>query len=171
MVRVSNRGMQQIHLIACTVIGIWTVFSVFAVAFQCGATRPWVYTPSRCAGQGAVWYPIIIINILTDCALAFLFAPIAWKLQMPLRQRVTVASLFSARILYVRRPFFFTQVLLTKRSVCAAAIAQIVLLAPALKAQDQTSKSNPSCRWIRQPSNISSRTTHCATDSRTVSLN
>ena len=101
MLRLSPQDMRRVYPIGRAVIGVWTIFSVFALAFECGRTNPWVYTPERCAGRGAVWYPIIILNILTDGALAFLFAPIAWELQMGLMQRLTVAGLFAFRLMYV----------------------------------------------------------------------
>jgi hypothetical protein len=101
MLRVSVQGMRRVYPFGCVVIGAWTIFSVFALAFECGRTNPWVYTPERCAGKGALWYPIVISNILTDGALAFLFAPVAWKLQMGLTQRLTVAALFGFRLMYV----------------------------------------------------------------------
>jgi hypothetical protein len=40
---------------SCTIIaGIvlgWSIFAVFSLAFQCGLSRPWVYSPERCAGE------------------------------------------------------------------------------------------------------------------------
>jgi len=105
MRRLSTQGMQRVYPFALAGIGVWTIFSVFALAFQCGATNPWVYSPAKCAGQGAVWYPVIILNILTDAMLSFLFAPIALRLQLGLAQRLTVTVLFGLRLLYVSQPY------------------------------------------------------------------
>jgi hypothetical protein len=93
--------MDRVYYAASLFIVAWTVFSVLALAFQCGSTRPWVYTPQRCLNEGALWYPIIIFNLLSDAALAFLVAPVLWKLNMARIQRVIVIGLFAIRILYV----------------------------------------------------------------------
>ena len=93
--------MRRIYYAASLFIVAWMIFSVLALAFQCGLTRPWEYTPQRCSGEGAFWYPIIILNVLSDAALAFLFAPVLWKLNMARVQRAIVVGLFGIRILYV----------------------------------------------------------------------
>lgn len=79
-------------------IAIWAVFSVFALAFQCGTTRPHRYQPSQC-GYGAVWYPVTVLNALTDAALAFSFNPIIAKLAARRQMKVKVMSLLGSRIL------------------------------------------------------------------------
>jgi hypothetical protein len=83
------------------VIALWAAFSVLSIALQCKFPRPWFYSPDRCAGAGALWYPIVILNLLTDAVLAFLFAPVLWRLKMSRKQRLTITSLFSIRIGYV----------------------------------------------------------------------
>lgn len=83
------------------IIAFWTAFSVLSIALQCKMPRPWVYSPERCAGAGALWYPIVVLNMLTDAILAFLFAPVLWRLKMSREQRLTITSLFSIRIGYV----------------------------------------------------------------------
>jgi hypothetical protein len=83
------------------VIAFWAAFSVLSIALQCKMPRPWVYSPERCAGAGALWYPIVVLNLLTDAVLAFLFAPVLWRLKMSRKQRLTITSLFSIRIGYV----------------------------------------------------------------------
>ena len=93
--------MHRIYLAVGLFNVAWTIFSVLALAFQCGLPRPWEYTPQRCSNGGAVWYPIIILNLLSDAVLAFLFGPVLWKLNMAKVQRATVASLFGIRIVYV----------------------------------------------------------------------
>ena len=90
--------MQKVYLGGHGLVLAWLIFSVFALAFQCGTPHPWMYNKHRCAGDGALWYPVIIFNILTDIALSFLFAPTVWKLQMARAQRITVMSLFAVRV-------------------------------------------------------------------------
>jgi hypothetical protein len=92
--------MHRVYVGVSIAIVVWTAFAVFALAFQCGSTRPWVYTPERCSNRGAIWFPIIIFNFLSDAVLAFLFAPTLWTLNMARTQRMTVIALFSVRTLY-----------------------------------------------------------------------
>lgn len=109
------------------VIGIvlcWFLFSVFAIAFQCGMPSPWIFTFEKCAAGGKLWYPIIVFNILTDAILALFFLPVIWKLQMSRSQRATVASLFGIRIV-----------------VCGVSVASLVVLGPYLHSADKTCTS------------------------------
>jgi hypothetical protein len=106
IMRLSQRR-SKIHTachIANGVIALWTLFSILSLAFQCQLPDPWVYTPQRCAGSGAVWYPVVVVNLLTDTVLSFLFAPVLWKLKMSRTQRLTITSLFSVRLTYVLGP-------------------------------------------------------------------
>ena len=74
---------------------------------------PWTYTPQRCVGSGALWYPIVVVNLLTDAILAFFFAPVLWKLKMDRSQRLTITSLFSIRLTYVSVPMNLWRSILT----------------------------------------------------------
>lgn len=80
------------------IVGLWFVFSILALSLQCDSPR-WEYRPSRCAGEGALWYPVIILNIITDIMVSFLFAPTVMKLQMNLHQKLTVSGLFGFRLM------------------------------------------------------------------------
>lgn len=142
MYRLASRNsyMDRVYHAASLFIAVWTVFSLLALALQCGTRRPWVYTPERCSNGGAVWYPIIILNILSDAALGFLFTPVLWNLNMARFQRAMVTGLFGMRILYVNQPL--EKIVLNRNRVSIAAIAQLVVLAPALRAEDQTSMSH-----------------------------
>ena len=76
----------------------WAVFSMLAIALQCGTSSPEVYRPNRCM-NGALWYPVTALNCLTDAALAFSFAPVVVQLVMSRGQKIKVIVLFSTRIL------------------------------------------------------------------------
>jgi hypothetical protein len=76
---------------------VWTVFAVFALAFQCSAPRS-LYRADQCL-NGALWYPVIIANLLSDFGISIMFIPTVWQLQMQTSQRLTVVSLFLVRIL------------------------------------------------------------------------
>jgi hypothetical protein len=78
---------------------IWAFFSVFGIIFQCQLPHPYVLIPSQCSTHGAIYYPIIILNILTDADLSCWILPTLWNVHMPLGQRLLALFLFGARIL------------------------------------------------------------------------
>lgn len=99
---------------------LWAVFSIPAIAFQCSMPMPWLYLPERCAGSGALWYPVLAFSVLTDAWLAFCTWPIISGLSLTQKQRQIVLALFGSRTL-----------------VCVMTIIQLALLAPALHSNNQ----------------------------------
>lgn len=97
-------------------IAVWGAFSIPAIAFQCGTQLPWLYLPNRCTGSGALWYPTLIFSILTDAWLAVCAWSAVPELQIGQKQRQVILGLFSTRFL-----------------ACILCVAQLALLAPALK--------------------------------------
>ncbi|CEJ55386.1 hypothetical protein PMG11_01648 [Penicillium brasilianum] len=80
-------------------IGIgWAIFAVLGIAFQCEMPDPWLYSPQRCAGQGAIFYPIAVLNILTEIILVVLPFFMMRNVQMVLSKRVKILSSFSSRL-------------------------------------------------------------------------
>lgn len=96
---VSESATKRSGLILKIVIGIWTLFSFFTIAFQCGVPRPWEFTKEKCTAEGKLYYVIAVGNLLTDGTLACYFIPVIWKLQMSRSLRVLVASLFGVRLM------------------------------------------------------------------------
>jgi hypothetical protein len=94
----TSRYIKVMHRALAVAIVIWTIFSVFALAFQCGTVSPQIYQHDRCA-NGALWYPVTILNAVTDAALAFSFSPIIMALSARTRTKVKVIALLGARIL------------------------------------------------------------------------
>ena len=84
----------QISGVLCLV---WGALSVFAIAFECGATKPWIYKQQRCKGD--IWYGVVALNLATDLALATFFIPVLWKVQASVAMRLKVISLLGIRIL------------------------------------------------------------------------
>lgn len=80
-------------------VGLWSLFAILAIAFQCGLPEPWVFAPDDSPTKGALYYPIIILNILTDGLLAVWILPTVWKLFMNTGKRVTVVCLFGSRLM------------------------------------------------------------------------
>ncbi|KAE8352421.1 hypothetical protein BDV28DRAFT_165511 [Aspergillus coremiiformis] len=81
-------------------IGGWTVLALFGYAFQCQPPH-WRYLPSRCVGEGAITYPVMIINMLVDVALVVLPTLMLWNVQMSLARRLKLIATFASRTLVV----------------------------------------------------------------------
>lgn len=94
----ASRYIEVMHRALAVAIVIWTIFSVFALSFQCGTVRPQIYEPGRCA-DGALWYPVTIGNAITDAALAFSFSPIIMALSARRKTKAKVIVLLGARTL------------------------------------------------------------------------
>ena len=97
---INSNYMKCMYWILGGCILAWVLFGVFAIAFQCGLPLSTHYTPGRCAG-GALWYPVIIINALTDVALAFSFFPVIMDLAMQKQTKIRVGCLLSIRLMSV----------------------------------------------------------------------
>ena len=101
-------------------IMVWAAFSLPAIAFQCGGSFPWLYLPNRCTGSGALWYPTLVFSILLDAWLAIAPWSALPDMQITRKERQTILGLFGSRAL-----------------TCVLGIAQLALLAPALKDMNQ----------------------------------
>lgn len=93
----SNDYMNRMYPIVGGSILVWALFSILAIAFQCGATKPEYYQSSRCE-NGALWYPVTILNALTDVVLAFSFVPVLLSLDMRRERKTKLILLFSIRV-------------------------------------------------------------------------
>ncbi|KAL4868414.1 hypothetical protein BDV12DRAFT_169694 [Aspergillus spectabilis] len=87
-------------IIAGIVAG-WTIFAVLSIAFQCTLPEPWLYSPERCAGEGALFYPIAVFNILTEIVLVVQPFIMMRGVQMAWRKRVKILCSFSTRLCVV----------------------------------------------------------------------
>ncbi|KAL3469715.1 hypothetical protein BJX99DRAFT_65345 [Aspergillus californicus] len=76
----------------------WTIFAVFAIAFQCTTPELWIYAPDRCAGEGALFYPIAVSNVLTEIVLVVLPFIMMRNVQMEWRKRAKILCSFSVRL-------------------------------------------------------------------------
>ena len=113
-------------------IGLWVLFSVPAIAFQCGMPHPWLYSPSRCFGSGSLWYPTLIFNVLTDAWLAVCIWTALPDMSVSAKDRQVMLGLFSSRFV-----------------VCILCVVQIALLSPALRNENQT-RALPNPTVLRQ---------------------
>ncbi|KAE8321601.1 hypothetical protein BDV39DRAFT_11011 [Aspergillus sergii] len=87
-------------LTAGIVVG-WSIFAVLGIAFQCEMPGPWLYSPERCAGEGAIFYPIAVFNILTEVILVVLPFLMMRNVQMAQHKRVKILCSFSSRLIIV----------------------------------------------------------------------
>jgi hypothetical protein len=88
------------HWIITILVGFWAVFAILSLAFQCGLPHPWVYTAQKC-NSGGVVYAVVGLNIVSDLYLSVFFIPTIWSLQTEVFARITLASLFLSKLLYV----------------------------------------------------------------------
>ncbi|PWY80394.1 integral membrane protein [Aspergillus sclerotioniger CBS 115572] len=91
-----GQHIRQASMIVVIIVGLWTVFALFATALQC--RPPWEYLPSQCAAEGAVAYPIIVINIFTNLALVFIPLIMLWNVQMAFQKRLQIIASFCVRL-------------------------------------------------------------------------
>ena len=112
------------------------MFSIFALAFQCGSSDPWLYTPQRCDGK--VWYGVTVLNLVTDLALATFFIPEIWKIRTSVAKRIQVIALLGARIIYACKNPYVCDPAKGNNSVCILAIVQVVFIGSAIHDTDQT---------------------------------
>ncbi|KAK9576067.1 hypothetical protein V6Z92_009347 [Aspergillus fumigatus] len=96
-----QRGLQNACLATMGAIGIWTVFALCAIAFQCPLPDAWLYRPGRCTAKGALMYLVAITNILTDMAVLTLPFFMMHKVQMSQGKRVKILCAFCTRALTV----------------------------------------------------------------------
>lgn len=94
----KRRPTQQICYSILVLSLAWTLFALFTIAFQCGLPHPWVFSRKRCTAGGNLYYPVIVLNILTDAFLALFFLPVIWRLRMDKSERWKVIVLFGSRV-------------------------------------------------------------------------
>ncbi|RMD40955.1 hypothetical protein DV735_g4163, partial [Chaetothyriales sp. CBS 134920] len=109
------------HYLIKAMIGTWSVFSLFTIAFQCNIGQPWEFTRTNCAAGGKLYYLIITGTIATDCIIALYFIPVVWKLQLTRAIRLLISSFFSLRLV-----------------VCAVGIAYLAQFPEYLSSDDKT---------------------------------
>jgi hypothetical protein len=100
-VRPNSRYIKVMFQALAGTLVVWTLLSVLAIAFQCGVSSPYIYEADKCAG-GSLWYPVIVGNAVTDCALAFSFSPIIMKLAARRQTKAKVMALLSTRLFWVQ---------------------------------------------------------------------
>ncbi|KYG42592.1 hypothetical protein M433DRAFT_55115, partial [Acidomyces richmondensis BFW] len=100
--RLANdiRHVRTVHILSATVL-LWTIASLFGVAFACQLPRPWAYTGEKCFDTTAFWDAIGMFDIVTDITLIALPTVVIWDLRMNWQTKLVVVSAFAFRILAV----------------------------------------------------------------------
>lgn len=84
------------------VLTIWSLGTVFSLAFQCPLPQAWNFMRLQSAKCGvniaATYYSIGIVDIVTDLIIVITPAVIVWNVQISHRQRFTVIGVFSCRL-------------------------------------------------------------------------
>ena len=115
-----TKAFRRTVLVLMAIVATWWIATSFAVAFICSPVRSqWnSNVPGHCRNQ----YLLDIIDpipwILTDFAILFAPMPMVWKLQMPIRQKVAVTSLFLVVGLWALDPLVRPGALLTIGRTC-----------------------------------------------------
>ncbi|KAJ5916859.1 hypothetical protein N7504_000874 [Penicillium tannophilum] len=93
-----SQSLRRSCAVTAGIVGGWSVFAVLSIAFQCGLPDPWLYSPNRCAGEGALLYPIAVFNILTEVIIVIQPFMMMRNVQMAWDKRVKILCSFSSRI-------------------------------------------------------------------------
>ncbi|PWY86753.1 hypothetical protein BO70DRAFT_288405 [Aspergillus heteromorphus CBS 117.55] len=96
-----HHGIRRACTITISLTAAWAVFALFGVAFQCEIPEPWIYSPSRCTGQGAILYPIIVTHILIEILIIAIPFFMLHEVQLKWTAKVKILCSFSARGLVV----------------------------------------------------------------------
>lgn len=86
------------------VITAWSIAFFFATLFQCGTRWTWNWAPififlTQCSDTLNMLTVFTATDVLTDFIIMFMPVPIIWKLQMPLRKKLGVTSIFMVGLL------------------------------------------------------------------------
>ncbi|THC94027.1 hypothetical protein EYZ11_006499 [Aspergillus tanneri] len=92
-----SERIQQCCLITQIGVGLWTLFALFGLAFQCSPPY-WEYSATRCVGNGAILYPVTITNMVLDAAVVVIPVVMLWNVQMPKIRRVKISAAFASRL-------------------------------------------------------------------------
>nr|KMM73527.1 hypothetical protein CPAG_09815 [Coccidioides posadasii RMSCC 3488] len=75
--------------------------SMFVVGFQCRLPEPWNYVNNICVGRKNFWNFYGVMNILTDVIQVGLMITITSQIQTSTKRKITIGSVFGARLLVV----------------------------------------------------------------------
>jgi hypothetical protein len=77
-------------------LGTWSVFAIFAMAFRCGVSETWASELRRCSNTGSL-VAVIVSNMVTDFVLAIWLFPTLVTISLDKDKRFTAMVLFGSR--------------------------------------------------------------------------
>lgn len=98
------RSFSTLCWIMIGVITAWSIAFFFATVFQCGTRwslnwAPILISLTQCSKVLDVLTVFTATDVLTDFIIMLMPVPIIWKLQMPLRKKIGVISIFMVGLL------------------------------------------------------------------------
>ncbi|KIW99382.1 uncharacterized protein Z518_11370 [Rhinocladiella mackenziei CBS 650.93] len=118
-------------------VGLWTVASILALAFQCNLPSPWDFEGNKCVDLFALNAGIHTLNILSDLLIVLVPFLMMRKVQVSFSKRFIVTGLFSSRLavpgftvamlVYLKRLYKSDDVDPTWEALVPAVFAQIML--------------------------------------------
>ncbi|KIY04000.1 uncharacterized protein Z520_00692 [Fonsecaea multimorphosa CBS 102226] len=87
--------------IAMGILGLWTVGSFLAIAFQCDLSHAWLTVNQKCPGVFRRWQVIGVLDIVTEVGIICLVAYLVHDLQTSVSSKMTVLSIFGIRLFLI----------------------------------------------------------------------
>ncbi|KAJ5834323.1 hypothetical protein N7447_000349 [Penicillium robsamsonii] len=112
-----NKTLRRSCIVTAGIVVAWSIFAVLSIAFQCELPHVWLYSPERCVGEGVLFYPIGVINILTEIIIVVLPFIMMQHVQMVKNKRVKILCSFTVRLSS-----------LSRHSIVGLGIAHLALL-------------------------------------------
>ncbi|CAG8117153.1 unnamed protein product [Penicillium nalgiovense] len=93
-----SKNLRRTCAVTAGIVVGWSIFAMLSIAFQCELPDLWLYSPERCAGEGALFYPIAVFNILTEIMIVIQPFIMMRNVQMAWHKRVKILCSFSLRL-------------------------------------------------------------------------
>ncbi|CAG7947333.1 unnamed protein product [Penicillium nalgiovense] len=92
-----SKSLRRTCAVTAGIVVGWSIFAMLSIAFQCELPDLWLYSPERCAGEGALFYPIAVFNI-TEIMIVIQPFIMMRNVQMAWHKRVKILCSFSLRL-------------------------------------------------------------------------
>ncbi|KAK6828335.1 hypothetical protein PG990_009947 [Apiospora arundinis] len=96
-----DRTHRAMSIVLITLIALFAISGLLAIAFQCGLRRPWKVDAAACPAQQPILAFVAGNSIATDAALCVLPALIILPLHMPMKTRLGILAFYSTRALAI----------------------------------------------------------------------
>ncbi|KAJ5990781.1 hypothetical protein N7522_010988 [Penicillium canescens] len=93
-----SKSLRRSCAVTAGIVVGWSILAILSIAFQCELPDLWLYSPERCAGEGALFYLIAVFNILTEIIIVVQPFLMMRNVQMAWQKRVKILCSFSLRL-------------------------------------------------------------------------